>query len=192
MLFRMIFSLPGAVAITALLFLAMAALVRRDAGPTTTPPPQIASILATMKPTDPKPPKFKRPDPIEAPDAPVTDFPDPQPRPGGGGGPIGIVDLGDDPIGIDLPYIPRPVYRTAPPYPENCRSRGIEGSVVVGFDVTPQGDVINARVVASDNGCLNATALRTVEKWKYNPRIEDGRAVAQRGLTEAFAFELEG
>jgi protein TonB len=193
MFFRMLFSLPGAALVAGLLFLAMAALVKRDAGPIGKPPPAIGSILPEIIERPEAPPKPPRPNLAEAPDPVDTTFNDPSERPGGvtvdgleftggeGGGPIGVPDV-----------IPQPIFRVAPQYPENCRSRGIEGSVVVEFDVTPAGDVINARVAQSSNSCLNNTALRAVEKWKYNPRIdENGRAVAQRGLTEYFAFELE-
>jgi protein TonB len=193
MFFRMLFSLPGAAIVAALLFLAMAALVKRDAGPLKAPPPKIESFLLKPEPPMPAPPKPPRPDLTKTPDA-VDTRPDKIAE-----GPGGIrVDLpgptaGDIDGVVPPPYIPQPVFRVAPQYPENCRSRGIEGSVVVEFDVTPAGDVINARIAQSSNSCLNNTALRAVEKWKYNPRIdENGRAVAQRGLTEYFAFELEG
>jgi protein TonB len=193
MFFRMLFSLPGAALVAGLLFLAMAALVKRDAGTITEPPPKIDSILVGHRPTDPprsvKPPKpdlTKAPEPVDTRPEKIGDGPD-----GVRGELPAFTRRGEGGV-IPTPYIPAPVFKVAPQYPENCRSRGIEGSVVVEFDVTPAGDVINARVAQSSNSCLNNTALRAVEKWKYNPRIdENGRAVAQRGLTEYFAFELE-
>jgi protein TonB len=82
-----------------------------------------------------------------------------------------------------------PVIRIPPPYPENCRSRGAEGVVIVEFDVTPEGNVVNARVVDSANRCFNRSVLKAVSGWKYPPAAGGGM---RYGLMERFNFRLEG
>lgn len=83
-----------------------------------------------------------------------------------------------------------PLIRTAPLYPEGCRSRGAEGRVVVQFDVTPEGNVTNIVIVESANSCFNRTVRNAVSKWKYPPATENGRSVMRYGVVETFSFSL--
>ncbi len=191
MVFRWMFGLPGAALISALLFLGMAYMIRQEA--TTIPPvePTDISILATLKSTAPtrtRPLREKLPDPpptiIER--APRGKVP----------GPVIDPKLTVDPtkgVGkIVLPAGMQPVVKIPPAYPENCRSRGAQGVVIVEFDVTAEGDVVNPRIISSADGCLDRTVLSTIQKWKYPPPEQDGRPVARRGLREVFNFQLEG
>lgn len=82
------------------------------------------------------------------------------------------------------------VVQTAPFYPEGCRGRNASGSVLVQFDVTPEGNVINARIIESADRCFNRTVIRAVSGWKYAPSYQNGTPVARRGVVEAFRFEL--
>ena len=86
----------------------------------------------------------------------------------------------------------QPVVKLPPAYPESCKARGASGVVIVEFDVTAEGNVVNPRIISSADGCFERTVLSTIQKWKYPPPQEDGRAVARRGVREAFRFELEG
>ena len=190
MFFRMMFGLPGAAIITALLFLAMGWMIRQD-GEIVTPPPQVGSIIPKIKEPEPtvKPP---RPQPPAQPTTPKIEFPKPVNGPGPGvpTGPItGPTGGGTGPIGI--PSGTPPSVTFAPIYPENCRAKGAQGIVMVEFDVTADGAVVNPRVVASENSCLDRAALQTISKWKFSPQTDaDGRAVAQRGLRQTFNFQL--
>ncbi|HNS87484.1 MAG TPA: TonB family protein [Parvularculaceae bacterium] len=189
MFFRSLFGIPGAAAITALLFLAMAWMIKQDAE-IGTPPPKIERVVATIdEPTvTPKPINKKlppAPEPIEITRTPPAKNPggtfviDPVTPSGGGGG-----------IDIDLTGT-KPAVTFAPMYPENCRARGAQGVVVVEFDVTADGQVVNPRVIASENSCLNRAATTTISKWKYTPKKDsNGRLVPQRNLRQSFKFEL--
>jgi len=84
-----------------------------------------------------------------------------------------------------------PDIRVAPQYPNSCQSRSAEGEVLVQFDVTPEGDVVNITILESANSCFNATVIRAVSRWKYTPGKRNGKAVARRGLVEKFSFQLE-
>jgi TonB family protein len=62
---------------------------------------------------------------------------------------------------------------------------------MVEFDVTAEGSVINPRVIASENSCLDRSALNTIQKWKYTPKTDgSGRPVPQRGLRQTFNYQL--
>lgn len=84
-----------------------------------------------------------------------------------------------------------PIIRGAPPYPEACASKGIEGVVLVQFDVTAEGNVANIQVISSPNPCFNRAVIRAVSGWKYAPVIRDGRPMARYGVTERLVFELK-
>ncbi len=82
-----------------------------------------------------------------------------------------------------------PLIRYAPPYPDNCRSRGVTGTVLVQFDVTPEGNVVNARVIDAPDRCFNRI-VSTVSKWKYPPAYENGRPAMRYGVVKKFNFQL--
>jgi protein TonB len=74
-----------------------------------------------------------------------------------------------------------PVSRTAPQYPYQATRRHIEGWVRVSFLVTAAGDVEDVVLLESEpEGIFDRAALRAVSKWKFKPRIVDGRPVAAR------------
>ncbi len=74
-----------------------------------------------------------------------------------------------------------PVSRTPPQYPYQATRRRIEGWVRVSFLVTASGDVEDVVVLESEpEGMFDRAALRAVSKWKFKPRIVDGKPVAAR------------
>jgi protein TonB len=55
-------------------------------------------------------------------------------------------------------------------YPPEAQAKGIEGYVVVQYDVDANGRVINAAVVAAEPaGVFDAAALETVSSWRFRP-----------------------
>ncbi|NJO35239.1 MAG: energy transducer TonB [Rhodospirillales bacterium] len=83
-----------------------------------------------------------------------------------------------------------PTIRIAPPYPEACASKGIEGVVQVQFDVTAEGEVTNVVILSAPDRCFHRAVLKAVSGWKYSPDMRDGRAAMRRGVRETFVFEL--
>ena len=65
-------------------------------------------------------------------------------------------------------------------------------SVALQFDVTPEGTTTNVTVVDSSNSCLNSAAVRSVERWKYQPKIVDNTPEWRRGVQTTVTFVLEG
>ena len=85
-----------------------------------------------------------------------------------------------------------PLVRIEPDYPMNARQRGIEGWVVVEFTISTAGTVKDAAVVASEPGTIfDKAAVQAVRKWKYNPKIKDGKPVERAGVKVRLDFEME-
>lgn len=84
-----------------------------------------------------------------------------------------------------------PIVRIAPTYPARGLQRGIEGYVVVEFDVDENGQVINPRVLYGEPpGFFDRAAINALERWRYNPKIVDGKQVPMYGLQQRLTFEL--
>lgn len=189
-LFRWLIGMPAAALVTAALFFMMAEMIRNKhvdyPEPTAKPDLQITAELkpeprGPVKPVRPVLPKDP-PEPIinettrgELPTHTV-DLPEPghvDVGPGNGAMPTGGASI-----------------KVTPPYPENCRSKGVEGLVVVEFDVTPEGNVANVRVTHSPDRCFDRPIRNAVSKWKYPPASTNGRAAMRYGVVETFNFQL--
>ncbi len=86
-----------------------------------------------------------------------------------------------------------PLVRVDPQYPPTARQRRIEGWVDIEFTIGPAGTVENAKVIgAHPRTVFEQSALRAIRRWRYNAKIEDGKAVAQHGLRVRIRFELAG
>ena len=87
--------------------------------------------------------------------------------------------------------LPDLVVRIAPEYPDRARVRGVEGFVVVAYDIGENGSVLDPRVVeSSPANVFDRAALEAVMKWKYNPRMVGGSAVSVAGVQSKITFAL--
>lgn len=85
-----------------------------------------------------------------------------------------------------------PLVRIPPEYPMRARQRRIEGWVLVRFTITRAGTVKNVVVLDSHPGTIfDKAAVRAVSKWKYNPKIENGVAIARVGQRTVVDFSME-
>jgi len=85
-----------------------------------------------------------------------------------------------------------PIVKVAPAYPRRAAQHGIEGYVVVQFDVTTLGTVENPVVLeAEPPGVFDKAALDAVKKFKYKPQVVEGQAVAVSGVRNIIRFELD-
>jgi len=85
-----------------------------------------------------------------------------------------------------------PLVRIPPEYPRRAMSRGIEGWVMFEFTITPAGTVSDVKVIDSEpKGLFEDAATKAILRWKYNPKVEEGRAVERRGVRTILRFELE-
>ena len=150
-------------------------------------PPQ----LRTEQPKPEKPPK-----PQKAPETPQLQ--NETVKPSGNTVNIGslsvdsdlAVDAGASLSASDGEYLP--IVKVAPFYPRRAQSRGIEGWVLLRFTVTETGSVIDPEVIdAEPPGIFDNAAKKAVERFKYKPRVIDGRPQSVRGVEHLITFELE-
>ena len=80
----------------------------------------------------------------------------------------------------------------APKYPKKAQQRGLEGMILVEFDVDEGGKVINPKVIWSENEVFNSSALKSVSSSIYKPALENGKPILSKGLTQKHTFLLEG
>jgi protein TonB len=80
----------------------------------------------------------------------------------------------------DLDQQPVARVRQAPSYPYDMRRAGINGSVVVEFIISTEGDVIQTQVVKSSHREFEMPALQAVQKWKFKPGRRRGQVVNVR------------
>jgi protein TonB len=85
-----------------------------------------------------------------------------------------------------------PLVRIAPEYPPRALSRGLEGWVQVQFTITATGMVKDPIVVnAEPKGIFDDAALKSISRWRYNPKVEGGVAVERVGVQTIIRFQLE-
>ncbi|MGY6587395.1 MAG: energy transducer TonB [Wenzhouxiangella sp.] len=193
---RLFSGLPGAFLITAIIFLLLASVIAQNQDVLLSDDVSVQINISrqiedrsTQRPED-----FQRPV-LDQPPPPPPVVTDPSFRPTIGAAAIEAPDLGaglDIGTGFNPDRDAQPLVRIPPQYPSQCqgRARATE-SVTVEFDVTPEGTVVNPRVVDSTNTCFNRAAMRAVERWRYQPRVVDGVQQPRFGVRTAIDFSLE-
>ena len=102
------------------------------------------------------------------------------------GGLAGLPGAGSDSEVIPLVRIP-------PRYPRQAASRKIEGWVKVQFTIAENGTVRNPRVVgATPKRIFDDAALGAIRKWRFKPRLVEGKPVERPGVTQVIRFALDG
>lgn len=192
---RLILGVPGAAIVTALLFLAMAWMIKQDAQLDEEKAALNINITQQLQDTDLSSSKeFKRPT-LDTPPPPPPAVTDPSNRPALDGVRAAVPDLNVN-LSVGTGFNPdrdaQPLVRIPAVYPERCQARAqAEENVLVEFDVTPEGTTTNIRVVESSNSCLNSAATKSVERWKYQPKIVENKAEWRRGVQTNVKFVLE-
>lgn len=192
---RLFVGIPGAIVVTILLFLVMSNLIRQNVKLDEAKDALKLNITAQIQDTDLSNvnKEFKRPT-LDTPPPPPPAVNDPSNRPALDGVRAAVPQL-DVKLNVGTGFNPdrdaQPLVRIPPQYPERCMARAkARENVLVEFDVTPEGTTTNIRVVDSTNSCLNSAAMRSVERWKYQPKVVDNQAQWRRGVQTNVAFEL--
>jgi protein TonB len=85
-----------------------------------------------------------------------------------------------------------PIVKVAPMYPPGAQARGQEGWVLLEFTVTESGAVTDATVVESQPpGVFDEAAKRAVLKFKYKPRVENGKPIAVHHIQHLISFKMD-
>lgn len=138
--------------------------------------PRFDELLDTLPP---KPPRISSgDDSVEMISLPTTAAPAPT-----GAGRTVLRGIVDGPV-VAMMHV-------RPEYPPSAITRGIEGHVVVAFDVSADGLVHNIRIVGSSHPVFERAALRAAERFRYKPAVVDGAARETTGLRYRFTFRLE-
>lgn len=85
-----------------------------------------------------------------------------------------------------------PISKQAPDYPRRALDQQKEGDCVVEYTVTASGTVANPTVV--DGACdpiFARPSIASASRFRYQPRIIDGKAVAVPGVRNTFRFRIE-
>ncbi|WP_448550293.1 energy transducer TonB [Thalassotalea fusca] len=86
----------------------------------------------------------------------------------------------------------RPIVRTNPTYPMDAARKGIEGWVILSFDINEIGEVFNVAVQeAEPKRVFDRAAKQALRKWKYRAKVVDGKPVIQQGMTVQLDFTMQ-
>lgn len=85
-----------------------------------------------------------------------------------------------------------PIVRVPPEYPRKAWEKGQSGVVVAIFTVDKKGRVKSPKVLASSDKVFDKAVLQAVRKFRYKPRVIDGKPVAVPQVTTIIHMMLEG
>ena len=76
-------------------------------------------------------------------------------------------------------------------YPVAAMAAGVEGHVVIRYDITADGHVANAVVeLAEPPGVFDAAALAAVQSWRFRPAAQGRRLVVAPNRVSEVTFRL--
>ncbi len=84
-----------------------------------------------------------------------------------------------------------PIVKVQPMYPNRAASRGIEGYCTVRYTVTATGTTRDPEVIDCPNSVFASASKKAAMKFKYKPRVVDGKAVEVPGVRNKFTYQLD-
>ncbi|MDC1502463.1 energy transducer TonB [Gammaproteobacteria bacterium] len=87
-----------------------------------------------------------------------------------------------------------PLVAIAPQYPTRAAQRGIQGWCLVSFTVDGLGNVVEETITVVDAEPANIfdrSSQRAAARFKFQPRVVDGKGVEVAGVQYLFRYELE-
>lgn len=155
----------------------------------TTPPKSAAEQRRRVPPPPPPPPK--------TPPKPQAPEPEANNNTGGVSFSLPSVNLGGASTGIAAPGAfgrdgdATPIVRIEPKYPMQAARDGKEGWVKLSFTIDEIGGVDDVEVIDADpKRVFDKEAKRALRKWKYKPKVVDGKPQRQTGLTVQLDFKM--
>ena len=76
---------------------------------------------------------------------------------------------------------PKLIEKVEPEYPPDAEREGVKGEVVLQVRIETDGSTSYLRTLRSLHLCTEA-AVSSAEKWKWEPALKDGEAVAVTGI----------
>ncbi|PTB85363.1 energy transducer TonB [Pseudidiomarina aestuarii] len=198
---RFIVSILLGAAATFLLFAFMAFLISGGDGRNAPPPPSAVIEIVTNPPESDVDQRRRTPPPPPPPPAQPPETPPNEPDNADNEGmnlDLGFeVDVGGTETGFDAGGMmtdgeATPIVRINPRYPPAAARDGINGWVLLRFTIDETGGVTDVEVIDSEpRRVFDQEARRALLRWKYKPKIVDGKAVRQPGQTVQLDFNLE-
>jgi protein TonB len=100
------------------------------------------------------------------------------------------INIDEDPADfVPVEKQPVPTNAPAPPFPDNARRLGLEGTVWVKMLVDKEGKVKKTVVLKSDNPMFDEAALAAAAKWTFTPAVMNNGPVAV-WVSQPFRFKL--
>ncbi|MDO7086102.1 energy transducer TonB [Pseudocolwellia sp. AS88] len=158
----------------------------------TTPPKSSAETRRRVPPPPPPPPK--------SPPKPQAPEPEANNNTSGIGFNMPGIKLSGANAGISAPGAgfgrdgdATPIVRIEPKYPMQAARDGKEGWVKLSFTINEIGGVEDVEVIeAQPKRIFDKEAKRALRKWKYKPKVVDGKPMRQPGLSVQLDFKMDG
>ena len=84
-----------------------------------------------------------------------------------------------------------PAKTSAPRYPARAAANGVEGGVCFSFTILANGSVSDLKIYDSKPaGVFDEEATRAISKWRFKPRMVDGKAIDQPDAKYCIDFKL--
>ncbi len=147
-----------------------------------------------------------KPQKPEEPEAPPPDLPEPE---------FDTPDLAADALNMAVPIAKSgievgagslafsegeylPIVKVPPEYPQSAASRGIEGECTVVYTVTETGSTRDVRPIADKcvtkegkpTSLFNRASVKAALKFKYKPKVVDGKPVEVPNVPNRFIYNL--
>ncbi len=108
------------------------------------------------------------------------------------------VTLSNSALGLAAPSLAvqdaeaTPIVRIEPKYPLKAEREGREGWVELSFTIDEVGGVTDIKIIAAEpRRMFDKAAKNALKKWKYKPKVVDGKAVKQPNMSVKLKFELK-
>ncbi|EKE82849.1 energy transducer TonB [Idiomarina xiamenensis] len=200
---RLLVSLLLGAAVTFALFVFMAYLIGGGDKSAEAPPPSPVIDIVTSPPESDVQERRRTPPPPPPPPAQPPQTPDSQPDTSDSSNlnmNMGFdVDVGGADTGLSGPGAlggdgdATPIVRIEPRYPPEAARDGTEGWVRLRFTIDETGGVTDVEIIDSEpRRVFDREARRALLRWKYKPKVVDGKAVRQTGQTVQLDFNLQG
>ncbi|WP_113906495.1 TonB family protein [Aliidiomarina celeris] len=200
---RVLVSILLGAAVTFALFVLMAFLI--SGGETRNEPPEAPAtidIVQTQADQDVDTRRRTPPPPPPPPEAPPETPPQ---EPDASDDSVGYnfdfgVDVGDAGVGLSGPETglgrdgdAQPLVRVEPRYPPAAARDGIQGWVRLRFTINEVGGVEDIEIIdAEPRRVFDREARQALMRWRYAPKVVDGVAQRQEGMTVQLDFNIDG